>query len=178
MKATESIRLLKPTHLLQEAALDYRQEHFDAGEYIINGSALFDKTPDYSQWLEKVCANSCADTVDPNWVLTDTFFAVRGSDSRIVGIIDLRYQLNEFLQNLGNCGYSVRPSERKKGYATEMLRQVCHIAKEYGLPELKLSVEKGNAASIRTIEKNGGIFGYCFPFGSTEAAVYTIKLTP
>lgn len=45
----------------------------------------------------------------------DPFFAVRKSDGRIVGIIDLRHTLNDFLKDLGNCGYSVRPSERKKG---------------------------------------------------------------
>lgn len=176
MTNTSIIRLLKPSNLLKEAAIDYRQEHFDAGEYIINGSELFDKITNYDEWLEKVIANSCTDTVNPNWVLTDTFFAVRNFDNKIIGIIDLRYQLNEFLKDLGNCGYSVRPSERKKGYATEMLKQVCQKAKEYGLSVLKLSVEKDNISSIRTIQKNGGAFSYSFHFEDKEADVYTIKL--
>lgn len=38
---------MKPTKLLKEAALDYRQEHFNAKEFIINGSELFDKITDY-----------------------------------------------------------------------------------------------------------------------------------
>lgn len=176
MTSTQIIRLVKPTKLLKEAALDYRQEHFNANEYVINGSELFDKITDYDEWLEKVTANSCADTVDPNWVLTDTFFAVRTTDKKIVGIIDLRYQLNDFLLNFGNCGYSVRPSERKKGYATEMLKQICNIAKKYGLLELQLSVEKSNVASIRTIQKNGGVYSRSFFFENEEADIYIIKL--
>lgn len=176
MTSTKTILLMKPTKLLKEAALDYRQEHFNAKEFIINGSELFDKITDYDEWLEGVIANSCMDTVNPNWVLTDTFFAVRTSDQKIVGIIDIRYQLNDFLKDLGNCGYSVRPSERKKGYATEMLKQVCDIAKEYGLSELKLSVEKSNVASIRTIQKNGGIYSRSFCYEKEEADIYTINL--
>lgn len=109
MTTTKNIPLVKPTKLLKKVALDYRQEHFNTGEYVINGSDLFDKITDYDEWLEKVVANSCTNTVNPNWVLIDTFFAVRTSDEKIVGIIDLRYQLNDFLKDLGNCGYSVRP---------------------------------------------------------------------
>ena len=110
------------------------------------------------------------------WVLTDTFFAVRVPDNKIVGIADLRYQLNDFLKDFGNCGYSVRPSERRKGYATEILRQICLIAKEHGLKQLQLSVEKENVASIKTIEKNGGKFSRSFIFENEEAYVYLLKL--
>lgn len=172
----EEIRLVKPTLELRKEALEYRQEHFDFGEQVINGSELFDKMDSYDEWLEKVVANASPETVDPNWVLTDTFFAVRASDNKIVGIVDLRYQLNDFLKDFGNCGYSVRPSERRKGYATEILRQICVIARKYGLEQLQLSVEKDNAASIKTIEKNGGKYCRSFTFENEEAYVYLIKL--
>ena len=115
----DKIILVTPNIQLKSKALDYRQEHFDFGETVINGSELFDKTPCYEEWLERITANSNKKTVDPNWVLTDTFFAIRVSDNRIIGIADLRYELNDFLKDLGNCGYSVRPSERNNGYASE-----------------------------------------------------------
>lgn len=172
----KEIQLVKPTLELEKEALKYRQEHFDFGEQIINGSELFDKITSYSEWLEKVISNTRLETVDPNWVLTDTFFAVRVPDNKIVGIADLRYQLNNFLKDFGNCGYSVRPSERKKGYATEILRQICLIAKEHGLKQLQLSVEKENVASIKTIEKNGGKFSRSFIFENEEAYVYLLRL--
>ena len=80
---------------------------------IINGSELLDKTENYEDWLKAITDNTNIETVNPNWVVTDTFFAVDETE-RLIGIIDLRHTLNDFLKDLGNCGYSVRPSERKK----------------------------------------------------------------
>ena len=148
-----NIKLVRPTIELKVKALDYRQEHFNNNELIINGSELFDKINSYEEWLEKVNNNSKIETVDPNWVLTDTFFAIREEDNKIIGIIDLRHTLNEFLKDFGNSGYSVRPSERKKGYATEILRLLLKYAKEIGLKELHLSVERDNIPSIKIIVK-------------------------
>ena len=172
----KEIALVKPAKELEIQALDYRQEHFSNGETVINGSELLDKILSYDEWLDTVSKNSCSKTVHPDWVLTDTFFAVRKADHKIVGIIDLRYELNDFLKDLGNCGYSVRPTERKKGYATKMLKELCMIAKAHGLKRIQLSVEKDNVASIRTIEKNGGIYERSFCIGNEEADVYLIDL--
>lgn len=176
MSRNFNIILEKPTIEMKEQALAYRQEHFDYGEKIINGSELLDKIENYEEWLEKVMQNSKVDTVSYDWVLTDTFFAITKKDRKIVGIIDLRYELNDFLKNFGNSGYSVRPTERKKGYATEMLAQVCEIAKAAGLKKLQLSVEKDNTASIRTIQKNGGIYERSFELENEVADIYQIQL--
>ena len=108
------IRLVRPIEALKEQALEFKQEFFDNGEFVINGSELLDKMDDYREWCRSIDANTKEETVHPDWVITDTFFAVDGND-RIVGIIDLRHTLNDFLKDLGNCGYSVRPSERRKG---------------------------------------------------------------
>ena len=135
--------------------MEFKQEFFDNGEFVINGSELLDKMDDYREWCRIIDANTKEETVNPDWVITDTFFAVDSND-RIVGIIDLRHTLNDFLKDLGNCGYSVRPSERRKGYATEMLRQLLDIAKRAGMNELHLSVEKMNEPSVKTIIRNGG----------------------
>lgn len=166
------ICLVRPTLEHREEALAYREEHFRHGENIIYGSELFDKTESYEEWLTAVTRNTDPATVNENWVVTDTFFAVRKGDGRIVGIIDLRHTLNDFLKDLGNCGYSVRPSERRKGYATEMLHQLLRVAKEVGLKELHISVEKENTASIKVIKKNGGacfVRGSCGAFGDVAA---------
>ena len=126
-------------------------------EFVINGSELFDKMDNYTEWCRSIDANTKEETVNPDWVVTDTFFAV-DDNGRIVGIIDLRHTLNDFLKDLGNCGYSVRPSERRKGIATEMLRQLLDVAKKAGMKELHLSVEKDNEPSVKTIIRNGGVF--------------------
>ena len=169
------ITLVRPTIEMKEKALDYRKEHFDNGEMIINGSELLDKTESYEEWLESVTNNMSIATVNPNWVVTDTFFAVDKND-RIVGIIDLRHTLNDFLKDFGNSGYSVRPSERQKGYATEMLKQLLDVAKNVGLKELHLSVERNNIPSVKTIVKNGGVYERSFEFEGEEADIYKIRL--
>lgn len=170
------INLVRPTLELKEKALSYREEHYRHGEKVIYGSELFDKTESYEEWLSAVTQNADPETVNENWVVTDTFFAVRQSDGRIIGIIDLRHTLNEFLKDLGNCGYSVRPSERKKGYATEMLRQLIRVAKEAEMNELHISVEKENMASVKVIQKNGGVYERSFSFEGETADIYKFAL--
>jgi predicted acetyltransferase len=80
------IQLVRPTEAMKEQAIEFRQEFFEHGEFVINGSELFDKTDDYTEWCRTIDANTKEETVNPNWVITDTFFAV--DDGRIVGIIE------------------------------------------------------------------------------------------
>lgn len=174
---SEPIELIFPTLDLKEQALDYKQEFFAFQEPIIHGSALLDQMDNYEEWLKSVQDNANLQTVKEGWVLSDVFFAIRKSDQKIVGIINLRYELNEFLKNFGHCGYSVRPSERKKGYASEMLAQACQHAKQKGLDHLQLSADQNNTASIQTILKNGGQYQWTFPYEKNELGnVYFINL--
>lgn len=170
------ISLVRPSPDMKEKALAYRQEHFAHGEAVIYGSELFDQTENYEEWLSAVTLNTDPETVNKNWVVTDTYFAVRNSDSRIVGIIDLRHTLNEFLKDLGNCGYSVRPSERKKGYASQMLHLLLPAARDAGLTQLHISVERENTASVKVIQKNGGVYERSFSFEGKPADIYKIIL--
>lgn len=169
------IQLVRPTEAMKEQAIEFRQEFFEHGEFVINGSELFDKTDDYTEWCRSIDANTKQETVNPDWVVTDTFFAV-DDNGRIVGIIDLRHTLNGFLKDLGNCGYSVRPSERRKGIATEMLRQLLNVAKKAGMKELHLSVEKNNEPSVKTIIRNGGVYERSFEFDGEQADIYRIAV--
>ena len=167
------VKLVRPDKEHKNKALDFKQEFLDNNEKIINGSELLDQMDDYDEWLKSVTDNISPETVNPNWVVTDTFFAIDENDE-IVGIIDFRHTLNDFLKDFGNSGYSVRPSKRRKGYATEMLKQVIEVAKESGLSEIHLSVERTNEPSIKTIKKNGGVYERSFEFENEEADVYVI----
>ncbi len=169
------ITLKRPIKEYEEEAISFKQEFFDNGETTINGSELLDHTDSYDEWLKSVTDNTSSDTVNPSWVVTDTFFAF-DENNRIVGIIDFRHELNDFLKDFGNCGYSVRPSERRKGYATEMLKLVLEHARQIGMDKVQLSVERSNEASVKTITKNGGKYERSFEFENEKADVYMINI--
>ena len=168
------IKLKRPIKENEAEALAFKKEFIDNGEQTINGSELLDQMDSYDEWLKSVSDNTSPETVNPSWVVTDTYFAF-DEKNRLVGIIDLRHNLNDFLKDFGNSGYSVRPSERRKGYATEMLRLIIERAAEIGLGKLQLSVERTNEPSVKTILKNGGKYERSFTFQGEEADVYMIE---
>jgi len=151
------IELQLPTLLHKIAVENFKNEFFEEREYFINGSALFDRM-EYEPWLTLNTNNRCESTVSSGWVEATTFFAVRKHDNKIIGMIDIRHNLgNDFLaQYGGHIGYSVRPSERKKGYATEMLRMGLEYAKSLNIKKVMLGCYSDNIPSVRTIEKCDG----------------------
>ena len=93
-------------------------------------------------------------------VPSNMYLAVRKNDNRVIGIIDLRHHINHPILGTwgGHCGYSVRPSERGKGYAREMLRLNIRNAKALGISKLLITCDVKNMASEKTILANGGIY--------------------
>lgn len=170
------IKLIRPSKEHEKEALAFKKEFFDNGENTINGSELLDQIDSYGSWLQAVTNNTSKATVNPEWVVTDTYFAI-DENERIVGVIDFRHELKGFLKDFGNSGYSVRPSERRKGYATQMLSLILERAKETGLKSFQLSAEKSNTPSIKTIIKNGGKYSRSFTVNNEEADVYIIDLS-
>ena len=77
---------------------------------------------------------------------------------RALGFLNLRLRLNEGLLNYaGNIGYSIRPSERGKGYAKETLRQGLQVAKEKNIKKALVTCSVNNPASRAVILANGGL---------------------
>ena len=172
----DNILLVRPNKELESQAIEYKLKHLEYGENTISGSEMWDKTDDYNAWTETITRNADKYTVNPNWVVTDTFFAIRESDNKIVGMISFRHELNDFLKDFGHSGYSIRPTERKKGYATEMLKQILGIAKQNGLKYMQLSCEKDNIPSVRTIVKNVGIYERSFEFNGEPTDIFMVTL--
>lgn len=154
----DKITLVTPSKIHEKAALEYKQEHLDAGEPLLHGSSMLDIKETYDAWLDHLKATSSKETVPPGWVPSSTFFGVRESDGRIIGMIDIRHELNDFLRDFGgNIGYGVRPTERRKGYATQMLSLALDFCRNLGLPRVMISCDKNNPASRNTILHAGGI---------------------
>ncbi len=152
----ETLKLVTPTEAHQAAAEAFKNEFLEHGEPIINGSALLDQM-EYLPWLKNIRNNNNPRTVSSDWVVSSTFFAVRESDGAIVGIIDVRHSIKQpFLSQYGgHIGYAVRPGERRKGYAVQMLRQALAFTREIGLEKVMLGCYCDNTTSKRTMEACG-----------------------
>ena len=137
-------------------AIDYIQEFKEYGSEI-NGVGGLDKYIDnYEEWLNYLC--ECKNVI-PNEKLVPgvTFFLVRKSDNRIVGMINIRLALNEKLKQLGgNIGYSIRPTERRKGYNKINLYLALLECQKHNIKEVLLDCDKSNVASSCTIKALGG----------------------
>lgn len=166
------VKLIRPSLKYKNEILEFKRAFIDNSEHIIPGSELLDKKDDIEEWLEYVENNSKKESVSSDWVLTDTFMAF--SKNKIVGIISLRHELNDFLKDYGHIGFSVIPSERKKGIATSMLGEVLKVAKNNNMTEVQLSTEEKNIASIKTIEKMNGKYIRSFYLENQKINEYLI----
>lgn len=174
----EQLLLVRPSLSLEEAALDYKAEHLAHGEAILHGSALMDTLP-YLEWVRRTQENAHPDTVHWGWVEADTFFAVRQSDGRLIGMVDIRHRLETpFLaQVAGHIGCGVRPSERRKGYACAILALALDHARALGLDRIMLSCYQDNEGSRRTILKQGGVKGREFAYEDGKTVeLYWVQL--
>ncbi|GAA3510614.1 hypothetical protein GCM10022234_01090 [Aeromicrobium panaciterrae] len=82
----------------------------------------------------------------------------------IVGRTSIRFELNEFLRTLGgHIGYAVRPPFRRRGHATEILRQSMVVARAHGIDPVLVTCDDDNIASAKVIEANGGVLDDIIP---------------
>jgi predicted acetyltransferase len=110
-----------------------------------------------ARYLDVLADQERGENLPPNHVPETFLFAFK--DLRIVGRVTIRHALNDVLaRGGGHIGYVVVPEFRRRGYATEILRQALRIAHErLGLDRVLLTCDDDNLGSIRTIEKNGGV---------------------
>ena len=117
----------------------------------------FNPDADFPSYVTKVNDWSKGIGVPEGFVPNSFFVGV--VNGQIIGRLSLRHELNEFLRSFGgHIGYGVIPSQRGKGYATEMLRQALPICAQLGIDQALVSCDVDNYASQKVIERNGGIF--------------------
>lgn len=151
-------RLIRPTVEYASQIAEYRQEFLDAGSSMDGCGPLrrFENPEEYIQ----LCADyENPETVPSHLVPATQFLFVRKSDNKLVGMIQVRHRFNDYLEKYaGHIGYSVRPSERRKGYAKEMLRMALSFCHEIGLDKVLIACIDGNTGSEKTILANGGVY--------------------
>ena len=152
------ICLLRPNEKMMDEICNYRDAMMAAGSSMDGCSAL-GQFNTVQEWLVHLHRIENAETCPPHLVTATLYVAVRQTDGRIVGMLDLRHRLNDFLAEYGgHIGYSVRPDERRKGYAARMLALGLGEAKRLGIDRVLVTCDEDNVASRRTILKNGGVF--------------------
>ena len=157
----DKIRLVLPTEEHLDQVWAYRQECRDADSSMDGcGPLRFNESAE--QWLADVRSYMDPATVPEGKVPATQFLAVRESDGKLVGMIQVRHYFNEYLEKYaGHIGYSVRPDERRKGYGTEQLRLALTFCKEeLGLDQVLITCFDTNEASRRTILAAGGVYEY------------------
>ena len=150
-----NLQLVLPTIEYQTEWFEIVEEIKQAGERITPYSLHAD-VENYDEYLERT--NHVSKGINLNGkVPADTFFLVKAGEKRILGAINIRYELNPYLFNYGgHIGYGIRPTERQKGYATEMLKLALEHCREKGLDRVLITCNKNNIASANTMIKNGG----------------------
>ena len=147
----EKIILIKPDLSYADEIIKYKEESLKENP-LINGAAGLNNFSSIEGWLEELKMKSSEDTIPEGLVPSTTYLAVREIDNYIVGMIDIRHYLNEFLTQVGgNIGYDVRKSERNKGYAKQMLKLALEKCKELKIKKVLITCDEDNIASEKVI---------------------------
>ncbi len=123
-------------------------------KYLRNGRS-------YDEWMEYTTFN--ADEInflnsDSEKVPAETYFLVRESDNKIIGMINIRLRLNDDLKRFGgHIGYSIRPTERRKGYNKINLYLGLKKCAEHGIDRVMIDCAVDNIGSDKTIKSLGGV---------------------
>ncbi len=153
----EKFYLEEPNISRKEDALLYINEFYEYNSEMNGVGGLHRYLDNYEDWLKKL-EEDYTRIPSEEKVPARTYFLIRESDSRVVGMINIRLDLNENLKKFGgHIGYSIRPTERGKGYNKINLYLGLKVCQKYGIKTVLMDADKENPASWRTVESLGGI---------------------
>lgn len=129
-------------------------------EFIAHNSSMdgtgFLRRYSASEWLD---SNITMEQVEDPILSKALQYGLFDYKGRLLGLLQIRLELKGYLAEFGgNIGYCVRPSERMKGYAKQMLRFALPVSKAAGLEKVLITCLEGNVASERTVLACGGVF--------------------
>ena len=148
------LRLVEPAPQYKAAILDAVPELQAIGEWDISPDAFATR---FDDMLRELAAAKDPATAPPGVLPYEDFWLME--DNTWIGLLTLRLRLNEaFLHSGGHIGYVIRPSKRRCGYGTALLRLGLDKARERGLARVLLTCDETNIGSRKIIEANGGQF--------------------
>ena len=149
--------LRRPTFADKETILEMMAE-FEQSQSAHDGGFWDAENFVYEEWLESNQNHEMGINLPEGWV-PDIQLVAFEKDGKAVGFLNLRLRLNDFLlEEGGHIGYSIRPSERGKGYAKEALCQGLQVAKGKNIKQALVTCSTEKPASRAVILANGGIY--------------------
>jgi len=150
------MKLITPTIQYKTQYLDMLADWERTGEKVVPFVLRYD-TNDFDAFVDKLLGFQTV--AEESFVCHSTFWLVN-EDDIIVGVSNLRHELNDkLLAGGGHIGFGIRPSYRKRGYATKILELSLIEAQKRDIEKALLTCDKINIASKKTILKNNGVFG-------------------
>ena len=148
------LKLVKASEQYRVQITDMLEEWFSTGEKIIPNSI---RRIDYHDF-KYYCDNLEIKDTSLGLVPDSTFFCIDEDRNIVVGAVNIRHYLSEHLLNFGgHIGDGVRPSERRKGIATQMIALALVECKKLGINKVLMVCNKENIGSAKSIINNGGI---------------------
>ena len=147
--------LRRPSQTDKEAILEMMAE-FEREQSAHDGGFWNPDNFVYEEWLEENIQAEAGLNIPENWVPAIQLVSFDEANHAL-GFLNLRLRLNDYLlEKGGHIGYSIRPSERGKGYAKESLRQGLQVAKDKNIHRALVTCSIKNSASRAVILANGG----------------------
>lgn len=150
------LKLILPTLDYKDEIMSYKREFIENGDRMY-GTGRLKNAESFDIWYIALCNNSKEETVRKGLSPETIYLAISVDDGHLVGMISIRHRLNDYLLKFGgHIDYSVRKSERQKGYAKEMLRLALKECAKLNIKRVLITCHKDNISSKKVIINNGG----------------------